>query len=182
VPVIASNDAQAGLLAIENVSVPPRGLDAVGVNVYACPATAVSGGVPEIVGGAGAVATTVAVAVPVFVESCDDTAVIVTAACAGTVAGAVYRPLDEIVPTVELPPATPLTCQVTVVSVALLTVAWNACVPVPATTAAVAGVTATDTGGAVGTSETEALADALESAADTAVMVIVEDEGIDEGD
>jgi hypothetical protein len=31
----------------------------------------------------------------------------------GTVAGAVYSPADEIVPTVELPPATPFTSQFT---------------------------------------------------------------------
>ena len=32
-PVVVLNDAQEGMLATENVSVPPRGLDAVGVNV-----------------------------------------------------------------------------------------------------------------------------------------------------
>lgn len=46
----------------------------------------------------------------------------------GTTAGAVYVPVAEIVPTVELPPTMPLTCHVTVASAALTTVAVNVCV------------------------------------------------------
>src|SRR5580700_5765941 len=43
----------------------------------------------------------------------------------GRVAGALYRPLALIVPTMELPPATPLIDQATVWSIALVTFAEN---------------------------------------------------------
>ena len=49
------------------------------------------------------------------VESATDTAVTVTVAGDGTVAGAVYSPAVEIAPTVALPPVTVFTCQVTCV-------------------------------------------------------------------
>jgi hypothetical protein len=61
------------------------------------------------------------VAVPVFVASATDVAVTVTAAGLGSVAGAVYRPVLSIVP-LALPP---LTAQVTVSLLELLTVAVN---------------------------------------------------------
>src|SRR5947207_2873719 len=73
-----------------------------------------------------------------FVGSACDTAVTVTAAGFGTTAGAVYRPELDIVPTVALPPLTPLTCQVTAVLLVFCTVAVNCCVP-PAPTVADAG-------------------------------------------
>src|SRR5208282_6440485 len=60
----------------------------------------------------------------------------------GMADGAVYRPLVEIVPHVEFPPVTPFTCQVTVVSVAPVTVTANCAVPCNATVVAV-GPTAT---------------------------------------
>jgi hypothetical protein len=56
-------------------------------------------------------------------------AVTVTVSGLGGYSGAVYSPAFEIVPTVELPPATPLTVQVTSVLVAPRMVAVNCCVP-----------------------------------------------------
>ena len=44
----------------------------------------------------------------------------------GAIAGAAYSPDGEIVPTVEFPPATPFTCQLTVVFEVPLTFAENA--------------------------------------------------------
>jgi hypothetical protein len=58
-------------------------------------------------------------------ESAADTAVTVTVLGVGKAAGAVYRPAAEIVPVVEFPPVTPLTCQVTAVFVVFVTVAVN---------------------------------------------------------
>jgi hypothetical protein len=46
----------------------------------------------------------------------------------GIIAGARYRPVDEIVPTVASPPTMPLTFQTTAVFVAFCTVAVNCCV------------------------------------------------------
>src|SRR5205823_10523031 len=73
-----------------------------------------------------------------FVGSACDTAVTATVAGFGTTAGAVYRPELDIVPTVALPPLTPLTCQVTAVLLVFCTVAVNCCVP-PAPTVADTG-------------------------------------------
>ena len=50
-PVVVLNVAQLGLFVMLNVSVPPSGSFAVGVNEYWVPTVAVVGGVPEIVGG-----------------------------------------------------------------------------------------------------------------------------------
>src|SRR5208283_5980570 len=50
-------------------------------------------------------------------------AVTTTVGGLGAAAGAVYIPELEIMPTVELPPATPLTAQVTAVSVVPVTLA-----------------------------------------------------------
>ncbi|HMC74670.1 MAG TPA: hypothetical protein VKG87_10215, partial [Terriglobales bacterium] len=60
----------------------------------------------------------------------------------GTLPGAVNIPVDEIVPTLALPPATPLTFHVTPVLVVLETVALN-CKVCPMVTLPVDGVTAT---------------------------------------
>src|SRR5688500_2355597 len=49
-PVLELNVAQLGRFAMLNVSVPPSGSLAVGVNEYAAPTVAVVGGAPEIVG------------------------------------------------------------------------------------------------------------------------------------
>jgi hypothetical protein len=51
---------------------------------------------------------------PDLVVSWVDVAVIVTGLVAGATVGAVYRPAELMVPSVELPPATPPTLQVTV--------------------------------------------------------------------
>jgi hypothetical protein len=73
-------------------------------------------------------AVTVTLADADFVVSACDTAVTVTVAGLGTAEGAVYSPDVEIVPTVESPPVTPLTCQVTAVLEVPVTVAVNCCV------------------------------------------------------
>lgn len=64
-------------------------------------------------------------AAPDLLESAWDTAVTVTVAGLGTLAGAAYSPLLPIVPMVELPPAIPFTSHVRAVFVALETVAVN---------------------------------------------------------
>jgi hypothetical protein len=74
---------------------------------------------------AAALAITVTMAEPIFVESATDTAVIVTVAGVGTVIGAVYTPDAEIIPIVALPPAVPLTLQFTAVLEAPVTAAAN---------------------------------------------------------
>src|SRR6266480_2777062 len=114
-------------------------------------------------------AVMVTCAEPDFVGSAWDTAVTVTVAGFGTTAGAVYRPELDIVPTVALPPVTPLTCQVTAVLLVFCTVAVNCCVP-PAPTVAATGEIVTLTT-AVGVMVTCAEADFVGSAWDTAVTV-----------
>ena len=70
---------------------------------------------------------TVTVAEAERVGSAADTAVTLTVAGVGMVAGALYSPKLEIVPTVGLPPTRPLTCQLTaVLAPALTTVAVKA--------------------------------------------------------
>jgi nitrate reductase gamma subunit len=63
----------------------------------------------------GGVAVTVTAALPDIVMSSVLVAVTVTGFVAGTALGAVYRPAPEMVPTVEFPPATPLTLHATAV-------------------------------------------------------------------
>jgi len=65
--------------------------------------------------------------------------------CVPGVAGAVYRPLLEIVPVEELPPLRPSTDQVTPLLLLLVTVAVNCCVP-PIARLADVGLMPTDTG------------------------------------
>jgi len=60
-------------------------------------------------------AVTVTRAAALLVGSPALVAVTVTLAGEGTAAGAVYSPLEETVPAVEFPPATPFTLQVTAV-------------------------------------------------------------------
>jgi hypothetical protein len=50
-PVVVLNEAQVGLLAIENESACPSGSDAVGWNEYAWPAVTLVAGVPLMTGG-----------------------------------------------------------------------------------------------------------------------------------
>jgi hypothetical protein len=73
-------------------------------------------------------AITVTVAPALFVVSAALVAVTVTLPPEGTTDGAEYSPFVDTVPTVELPPAIPLTPQVTAVFVVPLTVAVNCCV------------------------------------------------------
>src|SRR2546427_11552479 len=78
----------------------------------------------------------------------------VTVTVAG-LAGAVYSPEPEIVPTVALPPVTPFTCQVTAVLLVFCTTALNCCVP-PAATVAKIGEMVTLTEIGVGVVDTPA--------------------------
>ena len=86
-------------------------------------------------------------ATPDFVGSPADVAVTVINAGLGTAAGAVYRPLLEIVPHAA-PLQLPLRLQVTAVFVAFFTVAVNCCLP-PVTICALVGDTVTETGGTI---------------------------------
>jgi hypothetical protein len=99
---------------------------------------------PELLGGAGAAGTGVIVtcALPVRLASPVHTAMTVTVVATASCAGAVYRPVVEIVPTAALPPPTPSTTQVTIVFCVLLTVAENAS-DVPAWTLVTDGETTT---------------------------------------
>jgi hypothetical protein len=81
-----------------------------------------------------------ACAVAIFVGCACKTAVMMTAAGDGTVAGAVYSPAVSMVPWVVSPPVTPLTCQITAVSEVLVTEAVNFFVPETGTEV-LAGVT-----------------------------------------
>ena len=67
----------------------------------------------------------------------------------GKEAGAVYLPVPSMVPTVELPPCTPLTLQVAVTAIPLLDVALN-CWLAPRATVAELGETVTLGGGGGG--------------------------------
>lgn len=83
---------------------------------------------------------------PEAAASAFETAVTVTTGLLGTVVGGVKRPAFVIVPLLVLPPGTPLTSQVTAVLAVLVTVAVNACEPIPACTAGPVGLTVTVTG------------------------------------
>jgi hypothetical protein len=100
--------------------------------------------------GAGYVSDTVAEAD--FVLSAWLVAVTVTEPELGTRSGAVYRPVEEMVPTVVLPPTVLLTDHVTLVLLVLLTVAVN-CFVASTTTEAVSGEIETPTTGAGVTAE-----------------------------
>lgn len=103
----------------------------------------------------------------VFVLSAAEVATTVTSAGLGTVPGAVYKPLAEIVP--QPAPEQPAPCRlhVTAVFVVLVTVAVNCCV-FPATTFAVVGEILTITGRRT---VTVADADLVVSATEVAVTV-----------
>ena len=112
------------------------------VNICVIPAVtfAVPGVTDTVIG-----AVTVTVAEADLVVSATDVALMVTAAGDGTVDGAVYTPAVEIIPTVELPPFTPLTLHVTAMFAVFVTAAVKVCMA-PVSTVAVAGVTVTATG------------------------------------
>jgi hypothetical protein len=69
-------------------------------------------------------------------------AVTLTAAGEGKSCGAVYTPVEEIVPNAGVPPATPFTLQETPMSIELVTLAENVC-EFPKITEALGGVTVT---------------------------------------
>jgi len=83
---------------------------------------------------------------PDLLASASDTAVTVTVEGPGTAAGPTYRPEEETMPIVELPPFTPLICQVTDVFDVPETVAVN-CFGCPTGTVADDGDTETAIGG-----------------------------------
>jgi hypothetical protein len=87
----------------------------------------------------------VTVADACLVESAAETAVTVTVAELGMLAGAAYTPAADTRPRVVLPPVTPPTCQVTAVLLELVTVAEKLWVPVPMSTFAEVGATLTCT-------------------------------------
>jgi hypothetical protein len=90
-----------------------------------------------------------AVALPVADGLATLAARIVTDDGFGIVPGAVYSPVAEIVPIVELPPTVPLTLHVTDVFVEFATVAVNCCAAAGATVT-LDGATLTVTGGGAG--------------------------------
>ena len=116
-------------------------------------------------------------ALAVFVGSAALVAVTVTLPLEGTAAGAVYEPLVDTVPIVELPPKTPLTLQVTPVLVEPLTEAANCWVFETATVAFV-GDMVIDTAAVM---LTPALAVFVGSAALVAATVTAPPEGTVEG-
>lgn len=67
----------------------------------------------------------VTLAEPDFVGSAWLVPVTCRVAGEGKSAGAVYKPLAVMVPTVAFPPATPATLQLTVASVVFVTAAWK---------------------------------------------------------
>jgi hypothetical protein len=86
----------------------------------------------------------VTLAVPEADNSAWLVAVIVTLGEEGSAAGAVYNPVESMVPTAESPPPVPFTAQFTAVFVVPVTVAVNCCCS-PRKTDAVAGATETVT-------------------------------------
>src|SRR5271167_2974374 len=110
---------------------------------------ALAGVTLTLTGGGGGGLVMVTAALPAADDATMLVACTVTVAGVGTLAGALYRPLVEIVPNAILPPATPFTSQVTDWFELLATIAEN-CLDVPAWTLALAGVTLTLTGGAGG--------------------------------
>jgi hypothetical protein len=117
------------------------------------------------------------VTAPDFVESAWLVAVICTVAGDGKSAGAVYTPLEVIVPSVAFPPDTPLTLQLTAVSIVFVTDATNVSW-FPSTTDPVDGVTVTpmDGGGSGGDAppapHPNVHAPSANSAMSTAVLVL----------
>lgn len=86
---------------------------------------------------------------PLALASAMDTASTVIVFGFGTVAGAVYTPLEAIVPSAAFPPTTPFTDQLTLSFVVPVTVAVKGCVA-PARTFAAVGTTLTEIPGGGG--------------------------------
>src|SRR5580698_6324425 len=96
----------------------------VAMNVWVIPAVTLAvAGVTVTATGAA----TVTCAAADLVLSALEVALTVTVAGDGTVVGAVYTPAVEIMPTVELPPLTPLTLHVTVIFAVFVTAAMKVC-------------------------------------------------------
>lgn len=119
-------------------------------------------------------ATIVTVALEDRLGDATDVAVTVTLGEAGTIAGAVYSPVDEIDPHAAPVQPAPATVQFTDVFVVPVTVAENCCTP-PTETWAVDGATDTTTAVAAAIT-TVAEADLVGVA--TEVAVTVTDEGL----
>jgi hypothetical protein len=102
-----------------------------------------------------------------FVLSAAEVAVTVTSGGLGNVAGAVYKPVEEIVPQDAPAQPVPLTLHVTLVFVAPVTVTVNCCL-FPAATSIVVGEIFTATGGTI---VTFAVANFVVSAADVTFTV-----------
>jgi hypothetical protein len=111
--------------------------------------------------------TIVTIAVADFEGSATEVPLTVTCAGLGTAVGAVYKPLDEIVPQALPEQPLPLTLQVTLVLDVPLTVAVNCCV-FPATTCALPGETLTTIACRM---VTAAVADLLVSATEVTVTL-----------
>src|SRR6266849_6938032 len=117
------------------------------------------------------------VPVPDLVESAWLVAVTCTVAGEERATGAVYTPADVIVPSVAFPPGTPLTLQVTVVSVVFVIVATNV-TWFPRTTDPFAGVKVTTMDGGGGGDDAPPApqpsvhAHSLRSATTTIVVVV----------
>jgi hypothetical protein len=119
-------------------------------------------------------------ALPDLVRSATLVAAIVTVAGEGKLDGAVYNPLAEILPLVRLPPATPFTDQVTLVSEFVLATAAANCIVPASRTEPLVGETLMDTTG-VTVTVTCALADFVVSTTLVTVTVTVDGDGIDAG-
>ena len=110
---------------------------------------------------------------PERVVSSVDVAVTVTVAGLGTARGAEYTPAAVTVPTVELPPTTPLTFQVTPVFGVFVTVAVKVCMPTSVGMVTVVGETVTLTGGGGAIAAGHALVPAFAGAAEVVVLELI---------
>jgi hypothetical protein len=124
---------------------------------------AVVGAILTVIGAAGFVS--VSLAEPVRDGSPAATAVIVSDVADGIVAGETYWPEAEIVPTVSLPPAMPLTCQSNPEFAAPVVCALKLTGQPPTGTLAVCGDTVSETvGGSTEAADLDELAHAASSA------------------
>ena len=125
-------------------------------------------------GGGGATSATIRLRETVL--SAALVAVIVTFEELGSIAGAVYKPFVEMVPTVWFPPATPFTLQVTPLFELPVTVAAY-CEDVPSVTV-VAPLRLSDTVGGGGGGETSVMVrlSATEGSATLVAMIVIFEE------
>lgn len=161
VPQVAPEQPAPLRLHVTAVSVVPV---TVAVNCWVAPTSTCAAPGDMLILTSG---TTVTVAVADFVGSATEVAVTVTCGGLGTAVGAVYKPLDEIVPQALPEQPLPLRVQVTLMLEVPLTVAVNCCV-IPVTTCAVPGETLTTIACRM---VTTALADLVGSATEVAVTL-----------